>query len=33
LTDNDPGLCVTLRFARLANQLRFDRRLAEERLG
>ena len=33
LTDNGPGLCVTLRFSRLTNQLRFDRQLAEERLG
>jgi signal transduction histidine kinase len=33
LTDNEPGLRVTLRFTRLTNQLRFDRQLAEERLG
>jgi signal transduction histidine kinase len=29
LTDNGPGLSVTLRFTRLTNQVRFERQLAE----
>ena len=32
LTDNRPGLSVTLRFTPLSNQARLDRQLAEERL-